>query len=146
MYMKRSDLDLVYRSIDSSLISGEQIQLDTALRNDPDLRAEYERLVWLRSLVEEQNSPSFREGFSNRVMNRLSLAPMSTTVLEFQDLLAFMFRRVAVVASVAVILLLTYNLTSSGNVSLPASLGLSEEQYPEDLYDARIALETEGTL
>ena len=48
--MKRSDLDLVYRSIDSSLISGEQIQLDTALRNDPDLRAEYERLVWLRSL------------------------------------------------------------------------------------------------
>ncbi len=144
--MKRSDLDLVYRSIDSSLISGEQIQLDTALRNDPDLRAEYERLVWLRSLVEEQNSPSFREGFSNRVMNRLSLAPMSTTVLEFQDLLAFMFRRVAVVASVAVILLLTYNLTSSGNVSLPASLGLSEEQYPEDLYDARIALETEGTL
>ena len=80
--MKRSDLDLVYRSIDSSLISGEQIQLDTALRNDPDLRAEYERLVWLRSLVEEQNSPSFREGFSNRVMNRLSLAPMSTTVLE----------------------------------------------------------------
>ena len=144
--MKRSDLDLVYRSIDSSLISGEQIQLDTALRNDPDLRAEYERLVWLRSLVEEQNSPSIREGFSNRVMNRLSLAPMSTTVLEFQDLLAFMFRRVAVVASVAVILLLTYNLTSSGNVSLPASLGLSEEQYPEDLYDARIALETEGTL
>lgn len=144
--MKRSDLDLVYRSIDSSLISGEQIQLDTALRNDPDLRAEYERLVWLRSLVEEQNSPSFREGFSNRVMNRLSLAPMSTTVLDFQDLLAFMFRRVAVVASVAVILLLTYNLTSSGNVSLPASLGLSEEQYPEDLYDARIALETEGTL
>ena len=128
------------------MISGEQIQLDTALRNDPDLRAEYERLVWLRSLVEEQNSPSFREGFSNRVMNRLSLAPMSTTVLEFQDLLAFMFRRVAVVASVAVILLLTYNLTSSGNVSLPASLGLSEEQYPEDLYDARIALETEGTL
>ena len=144
--MKRSDLDLVYRSIDSSLISGEQIQLDTALRNDPDLRAEYERLVWLRSLVEEQNSPSFREGFSNRVMNRLSLAPMSTTVLEFQDLLAFMFRRVAVAAAVAVILLLTYNLTSSGNVSLPASLGLSEEQYPEDLYDARIALETEGTL
>ena len=144
--MKRSDLDLVYRSIDSSLISGEQIQLDTALRNDPDLRAEYERLVWLRSLVEEQNSPSFREGFSNRVMNRLSLAPMSTTVLEFQDLLAFMFRRVAVVASGAVILLLSYNLTSSGNVSLPASLGLSEEQYPEDLYDARIALETEGTL
>ena len=71
--MKRSDLDLVYRSIDSSLISGEQIRLDTALRNDPDLRAEYERLVWLRSLVEEQNSPSFSEGFSNRVMNRLSL-------------------------------------------------------------------------
>ena len=144
--MKRYDLDLVYRSIDSSLISGEQIRLDTALRNDPDLRAEYERLVWLRSLVEEQNSPSFSEGFSNRVMNRLSLEPMSTTVSEFQDLLAFMFRRVAVVASFAVILLLTYNLTSSGNVSLPASLGLSEELYPEDLYDARIALETEGTL
>ena len=144
--MKRSDLDLVYRSIDSSLISGEQIRLDTALRNDPDLRAEYERLVWLRSLVEEQNSPSFSEGFSNRVMNRLSLEPMSTTVSEFQDLLAFMFRRVAVVASVVVILLLTYNLTSSGIVSLPASLGLSEELYPEDLYDARIALETEGTL
>ena len=57
-----------------------------------------------------------------------------------------MFRKVAVAASVAAVLLLTYNLATSESVSITTSFGLTEELYPEDLYDARIALETEGEL
>ena len=150
--MKRTDLDLLYRSLDSSLTPGEQSRLDTALRCDPGLRDEYERLIRLRGLVEGQESPSFREGFSRRVMDRMdSMDSMDREYTagaapEFHDSLSLMFRRVAVAASIAAILLLTYNLTTSDSVSLTASFGLSEELYPEDLYDARIALETEGAL
>ena len=150
--MKRSDHDLLHRSLDSSLTPGDQSRLDAALQRDPGLRDEYERLMRLRGLVEGQESPSFREGFSRRVMDRLDrldCLDLESTVgpaLDFQDSLSLMFRRVAVAASIAAILLLTYNLATSDSVSLTASFGLSEELYPEDLYDARIALETEGAL
>ncbi len=153
--MKRSEHDLLHRSLDSSLTPGEQRRLNAALQRDPGLRDEFERLIRLRGLLEGKESPSFREGFSSRVMNRLDrldcldrLDPesMSVAARDFQVSLSLMFRRVAVAASIAAILLLTYNLATSGSVTLTASFGLSEELYPEDLYDARIALETEGAL
>ena len=152
--MKRSDLDLLYRSMDSSLAPGEQSRLDAALQRDQGLRDEYERLIRLRGLVEDQVSPSFRAGFTSRVMKRLASEspartetnPAAGAIPDFQDALPLMFRRVAVAASIAAILLLTYNLTTSGSISLTASFGLTEELFPEDLYDARMALETEGAL
>ena len=152
--MKRSELDLLYRSLDASLTPEEQSRLDAALRHDPGLRDEYERLVRLRSLVENQESPSFRADFSHRVMERLAAEsaaipasnPEGGTTPEFEDALPLMFRKVAVAASVAAVLLLTYNLATSESVSITTSFGLTEELYPEDLYDARIALETEGEL
>ena len=152
--MKRSDLDLLYRSLDASLTPGEQSRLDAVLRRDPGLRDEYERLVRMRSQVENQESPSFRADFSQRVMERLAAEstaipasnPEGGTTPEFEDALSLMFRKVAVAASVAAVLLLTYNLTTSESVSITTSFGLTEELYPEDLYDARIALESEGEL
>jgi len=152
--MKRSELDLLYRSLDASLTPEEQNRLDAALRRDPGLRDEYERLVRMRSLVENQESPSFRADFSHRVMERLAAESTARSVsypggeatLEFEDALSLMFRKVAVAASVAAVLLLTYNLATSESVSINTSFGLTEELYPEDLYDARIALETEGEL
>jgi len=152
--MKRSELDLLYRSLDASLTPEEQSRLDAALRCDPGLRDEYERLVRLRSQVENQETPSFRAGFSQRVMERLAAesgaAPSSIsegeTTTDFEDALPLMFRKVAVAASVAAVLLLTYNLATSETVSITTSFGLTEELYPEDLYDARIALESEGEL
>ena len=152
--MKRSELDLLYRSLDASLTPEEQSRLDAALRRDPGLRDEYERLVRMRSLVENQESPSFRADFSHRVMERLAAEsaaipasnPEGGTTPEFEDALPLMFRKVAVAASVAAVLLLTYNLATSESVSITTSFGLTEELYPEDLYDARIALETEGEL
>ena len=144
--MKRADLALLYRSLDSSLMPGEQNRLDTAFRNDPHLREEYEKLYRLRSLVEGQKPPSFRKGFPHRVMNRVNLESTFIAVPNFQDLLSFMFRRVVLVVSIAVILLLTYNLAASGDFSLTASFGLPAGLHPEDLYDARIVLEMEGTL
>ena len=152
--MKRSELDLLYRSLDASLTPGEQSRLDAALQRDPDLREEYERLVRLRGIVENQESPSFRADFSQRVMERLAAesaaipasGPEGEATPDFEDALPFMFRRMAVAASVAAVLLLTYNLATSESVSITTSFGLTEELYPEDLYDARIALESEGEL
>ena len=152
--MKRSELDLLYRSLDSSLTPGERSRLDEALRRDHGLRDEYERLIRLRGLVESQESPSFRAGFTARVMERLatespggaSSKSAAEAMPDFENALPHMFRRVAVAASIAAMLLLTYNLATTGSVSLTASFGLTGELYPEDLYDARFALETEGAL
>ena len=152
--MKRSDLDLLYRSLDASLTPGEQSRLDAALRRDPGLRDEHERLVRLRGLVENQESPSFRVDFSQRVMERLAAEsaarpasiPEGETTTDFEDALPLMFRKMAVAASVAAVLLLTYNLATSESVSINTLFGLTEELYPVDLYDARVALESEGEL
>ena len=152
--MKRSDLDLLYRSLDTTLTAEERSRLDAALRQDPGLREERERLVRLRSQMESQEPLSFKPGFTSGVMDRLDRESASETAPvsdddatpDFQDALPMMFRRVAVAASIAAVLLLTYNLTTSGSVSLTGSFGLNGELYPEDLYDARMALETEGAL
>ena len=152
--MKRSELDLLYRSFDTSLTPGEQGRLDAALQRDQSLREEYERLMHVRGLVESQESPAFQAGFTDRVMDRLAMEsaagpasnPTDEATPDFQIALSLMFRRMAVAASIAAMLLLTYNLATTGSVSLTASFGLTEELYPEDLYDARIALETEGAL
>ncbi len=152
--MKRSELDLLYRSLDASLTPGEQSRLDAALQRDQDLRDEYERLIRLRGLVESQESPSFQAGFTRRVMERLATESPAGTAADsageatpdFENALSLMFRRMAVAASIAAMLLLTYNLATTGSVSVTASFGLTEELYPEDLYDARMALETEGAL
>ncbi|MCY4545898.1 MAG: hypothetical protein OXD39_11730 [Gemmatimonadetes bacterium] len=152
--MKRSELDLLYRSLDTSLTPGERSRLDAALQRDQGLREEYERLMHLRGLVEGRESPAFQAGFTDRVMERLATesaaGPASNSTAEathdFQIALSLMFRRMAVAASIAAMLLMTYNLATTGSVSLTASFGLTEELYPEDLYDARIALETEGAL
>lgn len=152
--MKRSDLDLLYRSLDTTLTAEERSRLDAVLRHDPGLREERERLVRLRSQMERQETPSFRPGFTGRVMERLAAesaseaAPVSAddATPDFENTLSLMFRRMAVAASIAAIMLLTYNLATTGSVSFTASFGLTEELYPEDLYDARMALETEGAL
>ncbi len=152
--MKRSDLDLLYRSLDTTLTAEERSRLDAALRQDPALREERERLVRLRSQMESQEPLSFKPGFTSRVMDRLDresaseAAPVSAddATPDFENALSIMFRRMAVAASIAAVLLLTYNLTTTGSVSLTASFGLNGELYPEDLYDARMALETEGAL
>lgn len=152
--MNRSDLDLLYRSLDTTLTAKERSRLDAALRGDPGLREERERLVRLRSQMERQEPLSFRPGFTGRVMDRLDresvpgAAPVSAddATPDFENTLSVMFRRVAVAASIAAIMLLTYNLATSGSVSFTASFGMTEELYPEDLYDARMALETEGAL
>ena len=152
--MKPSERDLLYRSLDTSLTPGERSRLDAALRHDPGLREEYERLLQLRGLVENQKTPSFRADFSQRVMERLAAEseaipasnPEGKATPGFEDALSLMFRKFAVAASVAAVLMLAYNLATSENISITTSFGLAEDLYPEDLYDARIALESEGEL
>lgn len=143
--MNRPYHDLLYRSLDGALTPEEQAQLDAAIREDDALRAERDELMKVRRLMSHRADPVFRPGFSHRVMQRLA-ADMPTHATDlFVDSLAFMFRRVALAASVAVILLAAYNLADGDTVSLAATFGISEPTL-EDLHDVTMALESEGAL
>ena len=137
--------DLLYRSLDGTLTDTEQAQLDLALQESAVLRAERDELIQMRGLVAHQSPPGFQAGFSHRVMQRMAadLQPNETDL--FADVLSFMFRRVALAASIAAILLVAYNLASSDTISLAASFGIIEPTL-EDLHDVSMMLASEGAL
>lgn len=137
--------DLLYRSLDGTLTPAEQAQLDLDLQESAVLRAERDELIQMRGLMENQTTPAFKIGFSHRIMQRLAAESQQNETDLFVDDLSYMFRRVALAASIAAILLVSYNLASSDTISLAASFGIIEPTL-EDLHDVSMALMSEGAL
>lgn len=144
--MNHSTRDLLYRSLDDSLSDIEQKQLDESLAESSELRDEYDQLVSIRRLISDNAPTGFEPWFAQRVLHRVS---GSTTMADPESALisqlVIMFRRVAIAATVAGILAVSYNLSQSHEVSLAASFGIQEEPTLEAMLDVTLALEAEGS-
>ncbi len=125
--MKR---ELLYASFDRDLSPEEKKLLEEYLK-DPALKAEEEELREMRGLLGE-TSWHFDEGFSSRVMQRLSEEKEQTKVVEMENTGQFfsLFRKIAV-ASIAVIAVLLISIyMTSGSLSKETVLGV--DNYSED--------------
>jgi hypothetical protein len=126
--MKSKALELLYRSFDDELTPEEQQQLDEELAGSSQLRREKERITTVRSALVKGAVRSFRPFFAERVMNAISSAERAKNGVEvFFESLQFTFRRVALVGVTAIVLLLAFNFVRSGDVSVAAALGMSQE-------------------
>ncbi len=132
--MKEEILELLGRSFDSSLSDAEQQQLDEALAESAELRAEKSRLETLRNAVSSSAATSFDPFFADRVMQRLreEQAEGSEESL-IADSLIVLFRRVAAVAAVLTLCVMSYNLFSSEHMSLAAAMGIPQESISDVL-------------
>ncbi|SVA45119.1 uncharacterized protein METZ01_LOCUS97973 [marine metagenome] len=140
---------MLYRSFDDTLSDIEQEQLEDALATSAELGEEYERLVSLRRMISDNTSASFAPLFTQRVMQQIKTGDKPSTESEaFFSELSTMFRRVAVAATIAAVMAVSYNLSQSDTFSLAASFGVRQQQEPalEEMLDVTLALEVEDSL
>ncbi|MCG8604095.1 hypothetical protein MJD09_03730 [bacterium] len=129
--MNEELLELLYRSFDSNLSKEDQALLSAGLSRDPELREEKKRVEQMRSMVSENAERSFKPFFSARVMRKIKdKAPQS----DFFESLVWIFRRVAVVGGMALILLLATNLLVGRDFSVDSLLGIPQISL-EDSYE-----------
>ncbi len=135
--MNKEMIDMLYRSLDSDLSVQEREQLDRALAESAELRAEQKQLLAMRGSIKTGTAESFGPFFAERVMNKVKAETGDEIGLhEMFESLTTVFRRVAVVGAVAVIALVALNLNASEDKTFAAAFGVTEDADIEELAES----------
>jgi hypothetical protein len=120
--------ELLYRSFDDDLSPEEKHRLDEALEKSAELRTEQEKLSRMRKEISGSAEKSFEPLFVDRLMNRIQVENQkkSYSIDDFLDSLAWSFKRIALAASIAVIILLAVNIFQEKNISLDSLLAMPQ--------------------
>ncbi len=119
--------ELLYRSFDNALTSGEQKQLERALKQSKELREEKRQINTMRTAISDSPAKSFKPFFTDKVMQRISsFNNAKTTPDTFFESLFTIFRPVFVTATILLIALLSYNLIKSDQPSLAGAFAEPE--------------------
>ncbi|MHC4951191.1 MAG: hypothetical protein ACYTEU_09445 [Planctomycetota bacterium] len=138
--------DLMYASFERELNEEEQKKLDEALEHSQILGKEHQELTELRETAGAAGDVSFTPFFADRVMERITfLEQESLNPSALFDSLRFAFRKVAVGAALACLVLLFFNLRS---VEQPQTAQATEssEVYMEDVFEQYTMQVLEGIL
>jgi hypothetical protein len=125
--MNKRHIDLLYRSLDSLLGVPDQVELERALSESTELRAEKKRIEELREVFKHSGSKKFEPFFTERVLQRISLLQRRPeSEVDFFAYLVYLFRRVAVAAAVVCLLIITYNIIENNGLSMNNLLGFQD--------------------
>lgn len=143
--MTEKNLKLLYRYFDETLTPAEQKQLDEALQHSKELREEKDRLVSVRTMVAINSRQSFKPFFADRVMRKISQTAEKENSQEmFFDSLLSIFRPIAIGAAIALILIMSYNIIKTDQISIAGALATHEVTLEEAIDPTLlIALELE---
>ena len=140
--MKDKLLELLYRSFDDELTVQEADELAEALNRSEELRAERERIAEMRRALGSVNE-DFGPFFAERVMNRLEARPAENGLENLFQSLLLSFRRVALAGAIVAVGLLSYNLISTGDLSLNGAFAATETTL-EDVLQSPLATTLEN--
>lgn len=136
-YHDKNVLDLLYRSFDGDLTPGQKELLAKALEQSADLQTEQQRIAAMRRIVAEKGGGSFAPFFGTRVMRRINtIQTLPDRTTEFFDSMVHVFRQVALVGGIAVIVLFTVQLLHKDKEINLASETISEMTLDEVLGSA----------
>jgi len=116
---------LVKDSFDRELTAHENVELQKALKDNPELRKEMESLQKLRDLL-AGNVSSFGPSFTEKVIKRIDTIEESNII--------YAFKRIALPGLVAAIILLLITILGNHSISFDSLLGVDTLQ-PEYLTD-----------
>jgi hypothetical protein len=133
---------LLYRSFDTELSPEEEEQLYLALKQSEELRIEKERITALRDNIASGKNQSFEPFFADRVMGKLYDMEKEKEEDFFFEGLFTLFRPVAIAATIFIIIVIGYNIGSSGQISLEGALAVPEVTLDE-VYDPTLTLAME---
>ncbi len=137
--MKENIKDLLFRSFEGLLTVDEEKQLSEALQNSAELREEKRRISETRQKISESAETKFSPFFAEKIMiNIESLDSCALDLDLFGTLAGNMFRRFLLAGTAAAVLLLTFNLLSSENISI-LSLIFGSDVTVSDMIDPLLA-------
>ncbi|MBN2411464.1 hypothetical protein JXQ31_07210 [candidate division KSB1 bacterium] len=114
--MNKKILDLLYRSFENTLTPRQRELLDSTLERSEELRQEQARTTAARQIITENSRVSFKPFFTERVMRRIQdLQKKLDPAFTFFESFVYMFRRVAFVGVIAVIVLFSVQLFYKDN-------------------------------
>ena len=113
--MNKKIRKLLYRSFDGELTPAEQQRLDRALEHSKELQQEKAQITAMRQLIARSSVQTFQPFFAERIMQQIRSLEKSNH--QFFESLFFVFRPVAIAATVVLIVLISYNIVKSRNVS-----------------------------
>jgi hypothetical protein len=120
-------VDLLYRSFDGELTPDQQELLIKALQESQELQRIQQRLSTIRRVVTENGNGHFEPFFVTRVMHRINTVQnMPDRASEFFESLSYVFRRVALIGGIAVIVLFSVQLFQKDSEINLASETVSE--------------------
>ena len=134
--------ELLYRSFDSELNAEEKRLLEEALAQSEELRQEKEMITSLRGNIKRSKSTSFNPNFVDRVIEKIQTTEKKDDSQQLFDSLYVFFRPIAIAATVLIIVIAGYNISTTGNFSLEGALGVPEFSV-DDVYDPALALVSE---
>jgi len=140
--MDKNLQDLLYRSFDSDLNPEEQKMLSEALSQSEKLRQEKEMIASLRENIKGSKTTSFNPFFADRVLENIKSSEQTNENEKFFESLFVFFRPIAIAATVLIIIIAGYNMSSTGHFSLEGALGIPEVTI-DDVFDPTLALVTE---
>ncbi len=134
--------ELLYLSFDSQLNAEERRLLEEGLAQSEELRQEKEMITSLRGDLKRSKSTSFNPHFVDRVMEKIHSIEKKDESEQLFDSLYLFFRPIAIAATVLIIVIAGYNISTTGNFSLEGALGVPEVSL-DDVYDPALALVSE---
>ena len=140
--MDKKSKDFLYYSFDSDLDQEKKRKLEKALSQSKELQQEKEMLTFLRQNIKSSVNTSFNPGFAERVMQKIIGQNQITENEQFFDSLFVLFRPIAIAATVLIIIIAGYNMSSTNQFSIEGALGIPEVTVDE-VYDPSLALVTE---
>ena len=131
--------ELLYRSFDSELSTKEQEQLEQALTDSEELRREKDNIIALRQSISMEKRKFFKPFFADRVMAKIAESKQKNNEELFFESLFALFRPVAIAATILIIIVIGYNISASGQVSVDSALAVPDLSL-EEVFDPTISL------
>jgi hypothetical protein len=118
---------LIYKSLDSDLSRRESKELHDELQSSEDLLEKYSQIESIRDSVSQSAATTFKPFFEERLMNKINSLPKPAGILfNWTDSLVISFRRIAAIAILLLIVLVSYNVSNGNNYSIESLLGMNE--------------------
>jgi len=123
---------LLFQSFDLDLELREKRLLKEALAEYPELIEERKHLESIYRKAPIRKTTSFSPWFVDRTMNRIrSLSNLEKSIDISVGVFLTAFRRVALIASVMVVLILAFNVSTSAEYSLASVIGIPNTSMEE---------------
>ena len=142
--MDKKEKNLLFKYLDGELSKDEEFEFNKLVESSKSFRIEKQEFEQMREFISSNAEKSLKPMFETRVLNELNSNAGNYQKNNFSELLAVSFRKILAPALIIILFLLSFNLISSGEVSVNSALGIQNQNVSiEEAFNSTIDLAME---